>query len=257
MDDGSALDVAAADRSFVGSFLKLVEHVAGAEARPIGGVTAYATGLPISLFNGAVVVEPAAPSDLTEAIGWLARREVPFEIFIRADLVDGLAATVAGHRLAATPLPYPGMIMAARADPPPAAPGVAVRRVGDEAALDGYQSILLANGAPPEVAHQMFGTSWLADPDARLFAASLDGVPVATGLAIRTGDVSGVYNIGTHPAARRRGVGTAVTAAAVDAARAWGCDRVVLQASPMGESLYRAMGFRTVVTYRSWTGRGP
>jgi ribosomal protein S18 acetylase RimI-like enzyme len=68
--------------------------------------------------------------------------------------------------------------------------------------------------------------------------------------------VSGVYNIATHPAARGRGVGTAVTAAAVEAGRSWGCDRVVLQASPMGESLYRKMGFRTVVTYRSWTRAG-
>lgn len=70
-----------------------------------------------------------------------------------------------------------------------------------------------------------------------------------TSLAIRTADASGVYSVGTLPDARRRGVGTAVTWAAVLAGRDWGCDTIVLHASEMGFSMYRSMGFRTVVNY--------
>ncbi len=51
------------------------------------------------------------------------------------------------------------------------------------------------------------------------------------------------------PSARRHGVGSALTWAAVDAGRAWGCDTIVLQASEMGFPIYAAMGFRTVVEY--------
>lgn len=39
------------------------------------------------------------------------------------------------------------------------------------------------------------------------------------------------------------------TWAAVAAGRAWGCDTIVLQSSEIGFSVYRAMGFRTVVSY--------
>ncbi len=55
--------------------------------------------------------------------------------------------------------------------------------------------------------------------------------------------------MGTLPDARRRGVGTAATWAAVVAGRAWGRDTIVLQSSEIGFSLYRAMGFRTVVNW--------
>jgi GNAT superfamily N-acetyltransferase len=80
----------------------------------------------------------------------------------------------------------------------------------------------------------------------------LEGRPVGATLAIRTGDVGGVYAVETLPEARRRGVGTAVTWACVAAARAWGCRTVVLQASDMGLPVYLAMGFRTVVGYAEY-----
>ena len=51
------------------------------------------------------------------------------------------------------------------------------------------------------------------------------------------------------PLARRRGVGSAVTWAAIEAGRAWGYDTIVLQSSVMGLSMYSAMGFRTVAPY--------
>jgi ribosomal protein S18 acetylase RimI-like enzyme len=72
---------------------------------------------------------------------------------------------------------------------------------------------------------------------------------VGTALAIRSERASGVYSVGTLPAARRLGVGAALTWAAVVAGREWGYDTVVLQSSAMGFSLYEAMGFRTVTPY--------
>ena len=47
-----------------------------------------------------------------------------------------------------------------------------------------------------------------------------------------------------------RGLGRALTAAAVDAGFDLGADIASLQASPMGEPIYRAMGFETIYEYR-------
>ena len=72
---------------------------------------------------------------------------------------------------------------------------------------------------------------------------------MGTSVAIRSDSASGVYNVLTLERARRRGVGTALTWAAVAAGKAWGLDTIVLQSSPMAESMYRAMGFRLVAPY--------
>lgn len=89
------------------------------------------------------------------------------------------------------------------------------------------------------------------DPDVRPFTVRLEGRPAGASLAIRTGAVAGVYAVGTLEAARRRGVGTAATWAAVAAGRA-GCDMVMLQSSEMGYPMYEAMGFRTVGRYATF-----
>jgi GNAT superfamily N-acetyltransferase len=121
--------------------------------------------------------------------------------------------------------------------------------VSDGRSLDEYRQVSVEDGTSEYVARRLFSDSFAADPDVELVIASLDGRAVGTSLAIRTEKVAGVYAVGTLVDARRRGVGTAATWAAVAAGRTWGCDTVVLQASDMGFPIYRAMGFRTVVRY--------
>ena len=109
--------------------------------------------------------------------------------------------------------------------------------------------VTIEAGMPADAARLLFSASFAADPDVELFIGRLEGRAVGTAVAIRSGDVSGIYAVGTLPAARRQGVGSALTWAAVEAGRDWGCDTIVLQASEMGLPIYAAMGFRTVVEY--------
>lgn len=240
--------VSAANVNYIGSYRKLVEHSANGEIHEAAGVFAFATGLPISLFNGCVVVEGGTAPELDAAIAWVSRRGLPYCIWIDEELVGGLGNVALARGLQRDLESLPGKVLHSPLEPPAPAPAVTVVPV-TEASLAEYHDVNIAGGLARELASRLFPPSLAADPDVRLFTARLDGQPVGTSVAIRTGEVSGVYAVGTLATARRRGVGAAATWAAVAAGRAWGCDTIVLQASEMGASLYEAMGFRTVVSY--------
>lgn len=84
-----------------------------------------------------------------------------------------------------------------------------------------------------------------ADPAAyHILIAVLDGESVAMAMSVdRDGDC-GIYNVGTLDPARRRGLGTALTALHVHDARARGCRTASLQSTAMADGVYAAVGFR-------------
>jgi ribosomal protein S18 acetylase RimI-like enzyme len=66
------------------------------------------------------------------------------------------------------------------------------------------------------------------------------------------GDV-GIFNVATPSEYRGRGYGAAITAEAVREGFAAGAELAYLQSSASGESVYRRLGFREVVTYVLFT----
>jgi GNAT superfamily N-acetyltransferase len=245
---------AAANENFVASFRKPAEHCPAGEVRTFGGVFAFVTGLPIAFFNGCLVLEPAAAADLAAAVDWVGEREVPHKVFAVPELEPEVGTLVLASGFLPDEEPYPGMVLHPLPDAPRPAPGVTVVAV-DGAGLDEYLDVQVAAGLSASSAETLFSPSFAADPDVRLFTARLDGRPVGGSLALRSDAASGVYAVGTLEAARRRGVGTALTWAAIEAGREWGRDVIVLQSSPMAVSLYADMGFRTLVPYASFTRR--
>jgi GNAT superfamily N-acetyltransferase len=206
------------------------------------------TGIPFALFNGCVVVEPATSTDLERAMDWVGSRSVPHRLWITESIAADLAAIPLARGFQRDERPYPGMILHPVPKPPAPPPGVTVVPVAS-ADLDEFLAVSIEGGMSPEAARQLYPASFAADQDVRWFTGRLDGRAVGTAVAIRSGDVSGIYAVGTRPPARCRGVGTALTWAAVGAGRVWGCDTIVLQSSEMGFPIYEAMGFRTVVSY--------
>lgn len=77
-----------------------------------------------------------------------------------------------------------------------------------------------------------------------LRVARLDGESATASLAFDFDGDCGIYNVGTIERARRRGLGTAITALALHEALARGCTTASLQATPMAERLYASLGFR-------------
>jgi GNAT superfamily N-acetyltransferase len=83
------------------------------------------------------------------------------------------------------------------------------------------------------------------DPQAfRSLAVAVAGEDVASALAFDCERDCGVFNVATVPAARRRGLGTAITARLLHDAAARGCATASLQSTAMAERVYSACGFR-------------
>jgi GNAT superfamily N-acetyltransferase len=92
------------------------------------------------------------------------------------------------------------------------------------------------------------------DPCAfRVRLAALDGELVASALSLERDDDCGIFNVGTVEHARRRGIGTAITARLVQDAAARGCTTATLQSTEMGERVYAAVGFRDLGRYLEYS----
>lgn len=80
---------------------------------------------------------------------------------------------------------------------------------------------------------------------ARFYLGLLGGQPVGTALTVLGAREVGVWCVGTAKAARRHGVGAAMTTAPLLDARADGYVRARLGATPMGFPLYERLGWQT------------
>ncbi|MGQ5259954.1 GNAT family N-acetyltransferase [Micromonospora sp. ZYX-F-536] len=80
-----------------------------------------------------------------------------------------------------------------------------------------------------------------------------DGRIVGTAVAWLTDGLLTLYFVGTQPEERRRGIGAAMTRAALDLAAGRGVHTAALTSTPIGEPVYRRLGFRTAGTFRLLT----
>lgn len=130
-------------------------------------------------------------------------------------------------------------------EPPPA--GVEVQPLETDAWLPEWTAVVTLNlfgGKPEHVAPQTeLYRKVLGSERLRFHAARLGGEVAATAILFLDGGVAGIHAVSTRSDCRRRGVGRAVTLAALLEAKRCGACRAVLQASALGEAVYRKMGF--------------
>jgi GNAT superfamily N-acetyltransferase len=212
------------------------------------------TGLPIQAFNGAVgATFSAEKAD--------ARIETVLDYFreLRLDLswwVGPTSPSWLGERLLAHGLVpdgvAPGMAMSLEGwSVPPLPEGLTIEIAHDAATFHEAMDVMFEGFEMPRDVQPLFeerfgGYSIGPRPVSRTFLARLDGRPVATSLGSVLEGVVGIYNVATVAEARRRGAGTAITAAAIADAQARGATWAILESSDMGRPVYERLGFRQV-----------
>jgi ribosomal protein S18 acetylase RimI-like enzyme len=82
----------------------------------------------------------------------------------------------------------------------------------------------------------------------------VDGDAVATAGVFHGTRAAEVQHIVTEPSHRRRGIGTAMTSAALELVRREGSRYAVLTASPEGLGIYERLGFKVVASVRRFLG---
>ncbi len=80
-----------------------------------------------------------------------------------------------------------------------------------------------------------------------------DEAPAAAAMVLHTGDMAGLYWVATRPEARGQGLAAACTVAATNLALERGANAVALQASPMGDPVYRRLGWREYDRLQRWS----
>lgn len=95
------------------------------------------------------------------------------------------------------------------------------------------------------------------DPATSLWVARVDGAPAGC-VAVRPhrGDAE-VFFVAVVPEARGRGLSGELLRRALSAARAAGCSTTGLEATALGEPVYRAMGYRSLGRFGMWELRRP
>ena len=102
---------------------------------------------------------------------------------------------------------------------------------------------------------------WLAPmldaPHIRLLTGRADGEAVASAMALVhvPTDVAGIFGVGTVPAARGRGFGTAITIAALAEAARMGAHRAFLEPTPDAGGIYDRLGFARIPGRLLWKPR--
>jgi GNAT superfamily N-acetyltransferase len=214
--------------------------------------------------NGALRLDRSLPPDevLERAQSFFQGKSDGYGVWIgHADDDLQIAAVAAGLPLL-SPTGVPRMVLDHRLAPLPVPPDVSLDEVVDEAGRQAFLDVTIKAYAdsflPAEAASAQLATvDAVHGPDVRSVLARVDGRPVAAAMIVAGGGVASVQMVGTLPDARGRGLGELCTNWTVQAGFDFGAPAVVLEASEMGEPIYRRMGFVVASRYRWCFGPPP
>jgi ribosomal protein S18 acetylase RimI-like enzyme len=252
-DAASAAALLASEANVCAAFLDLVPSLPG-ETYDGPEMFRYMSGLSPSLWNGVVrarLTPESADQQVEEALGRFERHGVPMLWWLSyssrpADLEQrleerGLKLRMTLREMSADLSAIPDSV------PVPAECKITEVRMAEELA-NAIRVMTTTYGQTDADAEAMTlhqeRVGYGGDRPLHQFLGYLDGKPVSTASMHLSHGIAGIYTVATLPEARRRGIGGAVTLAALRLARDAGYRVASLQASEMGAPVYARLGFQ-------------
>ncbi len=250
-----------------------MDHVSRLRGPPVGeihreaGATWFASGLRGPHLNG--VLRAALPDPgASEAIGHIlapfrARRLPMFWWWFTppGGLDPAVDAALRAHGLTLE-TDFPGMGRALEGFEPGAPPaGVAIERVRDAAAFREWAAVVAEAFDSPDYPAGPSVAGFLArgfadEAPFRHYRARVGHAAAGAATLSLGAGFAGLTNVAVIRKRRRRGIGRAVSAAALAEARGFGSRLAVLSAGAEGVRLYESLGFRAVCRHLTYVRAG-
>jgi ribosomal protein S18 acetylase RimI-like enzyme len=226
------------------------------------GMMLYATGADFPIIaNGAFRLDEAtnATDVIAAADAWFAERGRGWSLgtVARGDQDRDLRAAAEAAGMVAT-IDMAAMVCDARLPDAPHPDGIVLRALTTEDQALAFTAMCdqayTSLGLPQGVFTSMVAPPLRTPPPYEVTIGAFDGDGLVSGAQVLfSHGIAGVYAVGTAAGARGRGLAELVTRTVTNLAFDRGVRWVTLQASPMGESIYRRMGYRDLYRYINHT----
>ncbi|PTL79319.1 GNAT family N-acetyltransferase [Vitiosangium sp. GDMCC 1.1324] len=233
--------------------------VAG-EVHDLPEVCVASSNVSWSMMNAAFLPAPVETEEVLErAAAAAARYFVPrrrgwmlalCEDWVPARLRERAGALFAPHGLKLT-MVATGMVAERLAPPMRPLPLMDIRQTKDSRGRGDIADVnALCYDVPVPVGREAFDVPGLFAGDSKGFVGYRHGEAATSAAVIRVDDVAYIAMVATLPSHRKLGCAEAVMRHALaEAKQAWGIERTVLHATPVGLPVYRRMGYRPVTRF--------
>jgi ribosomal protein S18 acetylase RimI-like enzyme len=234
--------------NWTGLFELLPNYYASARFWQEDGISMAATGLPLSAFNGAFLLDEVSltPDQLERVSRLFAESGTPYSVQVCSRQAIPACDTLLRAHGYMDIFVDPVMIHEGQLDVPELNPAVSVRPVRTDIERDQFRRIVARGFNLPATVTPDFFDMLLNIGEARQLIARMAGEWVGSGMLLYASGVAAIYNVTTLPVYRRQGIGTALMVALHGQALADGYGATVLASSEMGLSLYQRLGYRRV-----------
>lgn len=235
------------------------------ETSEMPGVTLVCSGVPVSVFNAALlsspedVVKASLDRRIAMAAVYFGAKGLPWSFWLCEDLLEPAtrprAQSIFSKRRLRLLIEPPGMI-APRLEPPiRPVPLLEFRPVMDAVSRLAFCRITsVAFDIPISTSRDVYDSERVWNGALRGWIGYLRGEPVATAATVFDGASVGVYSVATLPEHRRRGYAEAMVRHALSCAAATtGVEQTVLQSTRVGFKLYQRMGYQVMTRFAVYT----
>jgi ribosomal protein S18 acetylase RimI-like enzyme len=234
--------------------LECLSMAAGGNSETVGGAFCWNSSSYVPAFNGAGLFSEDLFNDntLSAIDSHFRERGRPYSIVT----IDGLGDAGRTRLLSRGYYEFdasPAMLLEGEPNRWNTNSGATVRQVTTPEDLSAFRHVIskVFHISPLEV-DLILNDGVLKISKTRNYLGLVRDTPVATATLVLEGNLPGIWNVGTLPDYRRRGISTEIMHRLIEDSAALGFSSTMLLASPDGLPLYRKLGYRTLSTLRMY-----